>query len=662
MKVSAEHFRDEVKQNSDILQLVKQYTELKSSSGSWVGLCPFHEEKTPSFRVYPDNQTYHCYGCQKHGDVFAFIMEQTGCDFVQALDTLAKQANIERDQTEQYSEQEIKRRKQHARNIYVMDVVQNWYIDQLHTTPQGALALKWMGNRGMTADIVKKFKLGYAAFDFEPPSKESKSGPLLFDEIRQSELIKLGVLVDRQQKIYPLLRNRVIFPIHNSKGECIAFSGRRFDNIKEYKYVNTSKTPLFEKSEVIYGMNFARPDKDFGYILTEGYTDVMTMHQFGMQSGLACMGTAMTQTHASVIAKRCSLLTLSFDADQAGLKAVWRSLNVLAQKLSESFRVKVLLLGKDEDPDSYLHKNGEAKFKEKLKNSLEISQLMLLEFGKLSTPEEKVRYLADKKAFIRNIRDKLYREVLISDLAAKTGIDEKMLTPEPEKTGATYAQSGKAQASSQKKIENEYFADDFQQHESVPFDGHEPPQAHDIPLPADYVSSHASSDSLSGLGETGNTNSIPAMSNEEIEKEREFLSLTILVMMDRREQFIEKALTAQAIPEILENGNESTKFLIDMMVNCDLLIPINLQKKYSNSSLSDFVSNVLQMHSSRQGIIDDYKSLTFKEVEEMVAWQIYKFEKSKINTQNSTLYLKGLRSILEVSEPMSNKFRKRLLK
>lgn len=331
---------------------------LKKRGANYLGLCPFHNEKTPSFTVSPSKEIFKCFGCGKSGNTISFLMEHEKLSYVEALKWLANKYNVEIEETEVSEEQ--KTQLQTAESLHIINqFAQQFYSKTLFETEDGqANGLSYLKERGFTEDTIKKFGLGYA-----PDSRDAFTKEALAKQFNPELLQKSGLVVNRNEQLADNYRDRIIFPVHNNSGKVIGFGARLIkSNDKAPKYINTPENELYIKSKILYGTYFARHaiDKADECLLVEGYTDVISLHQAGVENVVASGGTSLTQDQLRLIKKYTKNLTIIYDGDAAGVKAALRGLDMA---LEESLNVKLVLIPDKEDPDSYVQKVGANQFR-----------------------------------------------------------------------------------------------------------------------------------------------------------------------------------------------------------------------------------------------------------------------------------------------------------
>ncbi len=342
----------------DVLDIVGSFVKLKKRGSNYLGLCPFHNEKTPSFTVSPSKEIFKCFGCGKSGNSISFIMEHEKLSYVEALRWLANRYKIEVEETE--ASPEKKQQYQVSESLYIINqFAQQFYAEQLWETEAGQnVGLTYLRERGFTDEIIKKFGLGYA-----PDSKDTFTKSAIEHQYNPELLQKAGLSVHRYEHLVDNYRDRIIFPIHNNTGKIIGFGARLIkNNEKAPKYINTPENELYIKSRILYGTYQARHaiDKADECLLVEGYTDVISLHQAGIENVVASGGTSLTQDQLRLIKKYTNNLTIIYDGDAAGIKAALRGLDMA---LEESLNVKLVLIPDKEDPDSYVRKVGSNEFR-----------------------------------------------------------------------------------------------------------------------------------------------------------------------------------------------------------------------------------------------------------------------------------------------------------
>src|SRR5690349_15727774 len=343
----------------DILEVVGEFVKLKKRGASYLGLCPFHNEKTPSFTVSPSKEIYKCFGCGKSGNSISFIMEHEKYSYVEALKWLARKYGIEVEET--FATDEQRQQQQSAESLYIINnFAQQFFSRMLFETDEGQdVGLSYFKERGFREEVIKKFQLGYS-----PEQRDAFTREAIAKQFNTELLIKTGLVVLRNEVLVDNYRGRVIFPIHNQSGKVLGFGARILKaNDKAPKYINTPENEIYIKSRILYGTYQARQaiDKADECLLVEGYTDVISLHQAGIENVVASGGTSLTPDQLRLIKKYTNNLTIIYDGDAAGVKAAMRGLELA---LEESLNVQLVLIPDKEDPDSYVNKVGATRFRD----------------------------------------------------------------------------------------------------------------------------------------------------------------------------------------------------------------------------------------------------------------------------------------------------------
>lgn len=343
----------------DILDVVGTYVKLKKRGANYLGLCPFHNEKSPSFTVSPTKEIYKCFGCGKSGNSISFLMDQEKYSYVEALRWLANKYNIEMEETA--VSPEYKAQQQTSESLFIINkFAQEYFTNTLFETEEGQdIGLSYLKERGFREDILRKFQVGY-----NPESRDDFANSAVKAKYNTELLLRSGLVVQRDDRLQDNYRGRIIFPIHNPSGKVLGFGARIIKkNDRAPKYINTPENEIYVKSKILYGAYQARMaiDKADECLLVEGYTDVVSLHQAGVENVVASGGTSLTPDQLKLIKKYCNNLTIIYDGDGAGIKAALRGLDLA---LEERLNVKLVLIPDNEDPDSYVNKVGATDFKE----------------------------------------------------------------------------------------------------------------------------------------------------------------------------------------------------------------------------------------------------------------------------------------------------------
>ena len=360
----------------DVADVVGRYVQLKKGGINLLGLCPFHNEKSPSFTVSPTKQFYHCFGCGAHGSAITFLIEHTGASFPEAVRTLASAVGMsvpEENRSPGQKAATARRREEVSAHTKVLETAQTHYLAQLRETPA---AIRYLKQRGLTGEIAKEFGLGWAGSDRQALAK-------VFTRYDDALLVESGLVIESEDgRRYDRFRERVMFPIRNVKGEIVGFGGRIIGK-GEPKYLNSPETPVFSKGNELYGLFEARSAirSEGCVIVVEGYMDVVGLAQLGVRNAVATLGTATTPVHIQKLLRSSDKIIFSFDGDGAGRRAAWRALQSCLPLLRDDISIRFLFLPVEHDPDSYIRQFGEEAFRACLAESDALSTFFLNELG-----------------------------------------------------------------------------------------------------------------------------------------------------------------------------------------------------------------------------------------------------------------------------------------
>jgi DNA primase len=415
-----ESFKQDLLNRVDIVDVVSRYVQLKKGGANYLGLCPFHGEKTPSFTVSPAKQFYHCFGCGAHGNAIGFQMEYGGMGYVDAIKDLAASVGMQVPELRPRTPEEAKRQERETDLYAVMEKAMAFYRAQLKSSSR---AIEYLKARGLTGEIAARFRIGYAPDDWH-----GLKGA--FPEYEDKALVECGLVIEGDGKRYDRFRDRVMFPILNARGLVIGFGGRVIDK-GEPKYLNSPETPLFEKGREVYGLVQARDAiRASGRVLVvEGYMDVVALAQFGVGYSVATLGTATSPVHVAKLLKLADELVFSFDGDAAGRKAAWRALEVSLPLAPDHKPIRFLFLPEGDDPDSFIRTHGKEAFERCLREAQTLSGFLLAELraqSELNSPEGRSRFLAAAKPHVQGITAAALRLQVVKEVAslAKVSQDE----------------------------------------------------------------------------------------------------------------------------------------------------------------------------------------------------------------------------------------------
>ncbi len=418
---------EKVLETARVEDVIADYVELKQRGINKIGLCPFHDEKTPSFTVSPSKNIYKCFGCGKGGNAVQFLMEHESFSFPESIRYLADKYNIVLEETERTAEH-IEEEKTRSSLYIINEYAKNFFREQLMNTEEGRqIGLSYFKQRGYLQTTIDSFELGYL----------SKNGNSLLEHakkkgLNQDRMKDLGLLTRNDRDMY---RHRIIFPIHNLSGKVLGFGARSLVKDKRSpKYLNSPESDIYNKRKVLYGLYQAKKaiiQEDLCYIV-EGYTDVITMHQAGIHHVVSSSGTALTKEQIQLIKRYTNNICLIFDGDQAGFNAAKRALNIVLQ---QGLNLQILSLPEGDDPDTYIKSNGAQEFKSILANQAEdfIVKLLDWNFSNAENPAQKAEHLKEILESVSFIVDPLKRTYYIQELSKTVGIDERTLIKEVNK-------------------------------------------------------------------------------------------------------------------------------------------------------------------------------------------------------------------------------------
>ena len=427
---------EEVRQANDIVDVISQYVHLKRSGRNFFGLCPFHNEKSPSFSVSPDKQIFHCFGCGVGGNVFTFLTKIEGINFVEAVQTLAERANIQLPTFENNVDKEKEELK--AKVYKVNEFTAEYYHENLYK-PTAKIAQEYVKQRKLTNDTLKSFRIGFSGkFNelYQALKKEGFEDP----EILESGLVNKnenGTYIDRY-------RNRLMFPICDGRGRVIAFGGRVLDDSKP-KYINSPENIVFSKGRNLFGLNVAKKSEEIKkkLLIVEGYMDVISLHQRGIKNVVAPLGTALTQQQGWLLRRTSEQIILSFDSDEAGLNAKIRAIDILQNMGCD---IRVLMLEGAKDPDEFIVKYGNARFKNAIDKALSIVEFkvrLLKRNLDLNNTSDKIKFLNEIAKLISKIDNNIEKEVYIEKIAKEYEISKEAIYAEVNKLSYDKNQSEK---------------------------------------------------------------------------------------------------------------------------------------------------------------------------------------------------------------------------
>jgi DNA primase len=415
-------FADRVKQQADIVRVVGEYVRLKKNGQNFTGLCPFHSEKTPSFAVHPVKQIYHCFGCGVGGDVFKFVMEMDKCEFMEAVQAVADKCGIAIPRSRERSPEERREQQQRTALVELHREAAAFFARQLESTSEGKAARGYLADRGLDAEAIARFGMGYA------PS----GGDALLRHLKAKypeKVVELAGLASRDAsgRPYDRFRRRIIFPISNESGKVVAFGGRALgDDLP--KYLNSPETPIYIKSSVLYHLDRAKDAirSADAAILVEGYMDTIAVARAGIGNVVASCGTSLTETQVKLLSRFTRRVIVNYDPDTAGQAATERSLSIL---LEHNCDVRVLALPGGKDPDTFIRTEGAAAYRKLLESAPPYLDYLIDRARRLgvATAEQKLRAMNFLMPFVQRIPNALLRSEWASRIAQQLRVDEPVL-------------------------------------------------------------------------------------------------------------------------------------------------------------------------------------------------------------------------------------------
>ena len=451
-----QEYIQEVVARNDITEVVGQYVKLRRRGRTYTGLCPFHNEKTPSFTVYPDTQSFYCFGCGAAGDTIGFVRKISNLSYVEAVKQLASRAGMP------MPEEDDKESRQRSRLLEINRCAARYFYEQLNEkTPEAAAARRyWKEKRGLSDAAIRRFGLGYAPEDFGGLLHYLRRRGFTEPELESSGLIKRSA----KGNLYDIFRHRVMVPIIDVRGNIIAFGGRVLDDSKP-KYINSPETMVYHKSRTLFALNIAKKSTSKRFILCEGYMDVISMHEAGFDTAVCACGTALTSEQVKLLSEYAEEVVLSYDSDEAGQKATERSLGLFA---NSPVKVSVLKIPGAKDPDEFIRTYGRDRFEAVLNGTANPTEF------KLSKCKDKYDLRTDdgRLEYVREAIDILSqsgvsptaRDVYAGRIAEQTGIDKKAVLAQLD--SALKGTARRAYRKQQRELSSQGIASDIR----VPYD------------------------------------------------------------------------------------------------------------------------------------------------------------------------------------------------
>lgn len=416
----SDDFLVELHARTDIEALISSYVSLKRRGKNLVGLCPFHNEKTPSFTVYPESQSFYCFGCGAGGEAISFIRRAENLDYTEAVRLLCERAGMNMP-TEGYDTSLAQKRKR----IYEINKEAARFFNTVLFSDEGKEALEYLKSRGYQKKTLIRFGLGYAPNDWRRLLNYLREKGYSFEELYEANLANKSEK-NGKTNYYDNFRNRVMVPIIDARGNVVAFGGRVLDDSKP-KYINSSDTPVYKKSLGVFGLNFAKSTKEKTLILVEGYMDAISLHQAGFDNAVACLGTALTSEMAHLLSRYCEEIILSYDADEAGQKATSRAIDIFS---SIGQKVRVVHLTGGKDPDEILKKFGPERYRNLIdgaSNDIEYALLKERKDFDLESSDGKLKYLTKAAEVLAMSDNPIAQDIYASRLSQELGVEKQTI-------------------------------------------------------------------------------------------------------------------------------------------------------------------------------------------------------------------------------------------
>jgi len=423
---------EEIRSRFDIVEIISSYIELKKTGKNYSGLCPFHADKTPSFTVSPDKQIFHCFGCQSGGNLFTFIMQIEELSFPEAVRFLGEKAGIKiEDRSFTPEEKKVLLLRENMQDL--LNTAKKYYEEMLWKDPEGKKAYSYLSRRGVNNESIKTFGLGFAL-----DSWNGLIGNLRTRKIEPEAAFKAGLAGKKASRYYDYFRGRIMFPIRDQHGQIVGFGGRIIEQ-GEPKYLNTPETLLFNKRKTLYGLHLALPHirREKEAILVEGYMDVILLHQHGIKTAIAPLGTSLTEKQVSLLRGRLEKITLVFDGDAGGEKAALRGLKLLKD---EGCRVYVAELPTGMDPADFILENGEEAFRrdvlDEARSLIGYRLFSIKKKSDLQKEEERLHYWQEARRILADLTEPVERDEYLKKIAGELGISLEVLRGDLEKSSS----------------------------------------------------------------------------------------------------------------------------------------------------------------------------------------------------------------------------------
>ena len=435
-----------IKDRCDIVDLIGSYVTLRRAGSNYTGPCPFHSERTPSFTVFPDSQSFFCFGCEAGGDAFTFIMRSENLDYPNAIEFLAKRTGVDIPRSAEEERKGLSRKRVYEMNL----IAARFFRECLFDPVLGREGMAYLQEkRGLSVPVIRRFGLGFAPNDFTSLVTVLKKEGYTDQEMKEAFLCGIS---QKSGRAYDYFRNRIMFPVIDTTGNVVAFSGRDVGGDSKAKYLNSSDTPGFQKRKHLYALNFAKNHCAEELILCEGNMDVVALHAAGFENAVASLGTALTDDHARIMAKYTQRVILAYDSDEAGQRAAHRAMGIFAKV---GLDVRILQMDGAKDPDEYIKKFGADKFRQLLKKSstgFNFKLESVLARHDVTHPEEKIKAAAELCEIISRVYASAEREVYIHAASERLGISTDSLKGDVERLQRIHAKEGRQQQSRQAQL------------------------------------------------------------------------------------------------------------------------------------------------------------------------------------------------------------------
>ncbi len=435
-----------IKDRCDIVDLIGSYVTLRRAGSNYNGPCPFHSERTPSFTVFPDSQSFFCFGCEAGGDAFTFIMRSENLDYPNAIEFLAKRTGVDIPRTAEEERRGLSRKRVYEMNL----TAARFFRECLFDPVLGREGMAYLQEkRGLSVPVIRRFGLGFAPNDFTALVTVLKKEGYSEQEMKEAFLCGIS---QKNGRAYDYFRNRIMFPVIDTTGNVVAFSGRDVGGDSKAKYLNSSDTPGFQKRKHLYALNFAKNHCSDELILCEGNMDVVALHAAGFENAVASLGTALTDDHARIMAKYTKQVILAYDSDEAGQRAAHRAMGIFAKV---GLDVRILKMEGAKDPDEFIKKFGADRFRQLLKKSstgFEFKLETVLARYNVTLPEEKIKAANELCHVIAGVSSAAEREVYLGAVSYRLGLSTDSLKSDVERIRRAQLKAGRQQESRQAQL------------------------------------------------------------------------------------------------------------------------------------------------------------------------------------------------------------------